>query len=122
ESHLGVPADRLIRLPKDASDTAAWQGVHQRLGVPKDAKEYDFGGIKFADGTELEQSFTDSMRGALHKANVSKEVAGDLVKAVIKYFDDADAAEKTTRTSSLEAEKATLLKSWGQSAEQNRLT
>ena len=122
ESHLGVPADRLIRLPKDASDQAAWQGVHQKLGVPKDPKEYDIASVKFSDGSELDYNFAETMRGALLKANVSKDAAGELVKAVVKYFDDADAAEKATHASSLEAEKAKLLKDWGPNAEMNRLT
>jgi hypothetical protein len=122
ESHFGVSADKLIRLPNDANDAAGWQGVHQRLGVPKDGKDYDLAAVRFADGSDLEESFTAAMRGALLKANVSKEAATDLVKAVIQYFDDADSAEKAMHTASLNDEKTRLLKEWGPNAEMNRLT
>jgi hypothetical protein len=121
ESHLGVPADRLLRLPKDVADAAGWDAIHQRLGAPKDAAGYDFAGIKFGDGTELEAGFTDTMRGALHKAHVSKEAAPEIVKAVIKYLDDADASEKTVHTTKLDEQKATLAKSWGPKADENML-
>lgn len=121
ESHLGVPADRLIRLPKDAADQAGWQNVHQRLGVPKEAKDYDLGSVKFADGTDLEAGFIDGMRSALHRANVSKDSAPEIVKAVIKYLDDADKAEIDVRTSTLNNQKEALKKSWGPRHDENLL-
>lgn len=121
ESHMGVPPERLIRLPKDAADEAGWKSVRQRLGVPAEAKDYDFNGIKFGDGTDLEAGFTDAMRGALHKAGVAKDSAPEVVKAVIKYLDDADASEKTVATSKLAEQKAALAKSWGTKADENML-
>jgi|SRR5882672_4714245 len=121
ERHLGVPADQLLRLPKDATDQDGWKTVHQRLGVPKEAKDYDLAGIKFGDGTELEAGFVDGMRTALHQAAVSKDKAPEVVKAVIKYLDDADKAETDTRTTKLNEQKETLKKSWGPKHDENLL-
>ncbi len=122
EKFVGVPADQVLRLPKDQNDEAGWAGVRERLGMPKEAKDYDFSAIKFADGTELEAGFTDSMRSALHKAGVAKDAAPEIVKAVVKYLGDADAAEASARTVTLKAERDSLTKEWGNNFEFNRLT
>lgn len=122
EKHFGAPADQILRLPKDASDEAGWSAVRQRLGMPAEAKDYDFSGIKFADGTELEQSFTDSMRASLHKAGVAKDAAPEVVKAVVKYLGDADSAESAARATTLKNERETLTREWGNNFEFNRLT
>lgn len=121
ESHLGAPADRIIRLPKDAADEAGWTSTYRRLGMPAEAKDYDFSAVKFADGTDLEAGFTDAMRGALHKARVSKDAAPEVVKAVIKYLDDAAAAEGTTKAQTLTEQKDALKKSWGPRHDENLL-
>lgn len=124
-SHLqrsvGMPAERVVYLPKDAADEAGIKSFRQKIGIPADAKEYSFDGVKFADGTELEAGFTDAMRGALHKAGVPRDAAGDLVKSVIKYLDDADAAEKTVATSKLDDQKKALKTSWGTRHDENLL-
>src|SRR5258708_38450661 len=51
QAYVGVPAEQLVRLPKDPKDELGWKQVWQRFGVPKEAKEYDFTPVKFADGT-----------------------------------------------------------------------
>jgi hypothetical protein len=118
---VGAPPDQLVRLPKDTNDAAGWDAVHQRLGTPREAKDYDFAGIKFGDGTELEAGFTDAMRGALHKARVSKDAAPEVVKAVIKYLDDADATDGIAKANTLTDQKKALKDSWGTRHDENLL-
>lgn len=122
EKHFGAPADQILKLPKDATDEAGWSAVRQRLGMPKEAKEYDFSTVKFADGTDLEQSFTDRMRNALHKAGTPKEAAPDVVREVVKFMDEADAADVANRSARLQTDRAALQKEWGNDFEFNRLT
>lgn len=122
EKHFGAPADRILRLPDKPDDAAGWAAVHERLGTPKDAKEYDFANVKFADGTDLDQGFTDTMRGALHKAGVAKDAAPEIVKAVVKFMESADASENSERTARLQADRAALEREWGPNHEFNRLT
>src|SRR5262245_39394754 len=100
QKHFGVPADQILRLP-NATDEAGWKTVHQRLGMPAEAKDYDFSAIKFADGTDLEAGFVDTMRTALHKAHVAKDAAPEVVKAVVKFLADADSAEAADLTAKL---------------------
>jgi hypothetical protein len=121
ERFVGVPANRLIKLPEKDDDTAGWNGVYQRLGVPADAKDYDFSGVKFSDGTELDAAFTDKMRSALAAARVPKDRAPTVTKAVVEYLEEADKAESTERTAKIDAEKAELKKNWGPNYDLNKL-
>jgi len=119
QKHLGVSPDRLLRLPEKPDDADGWKTVYQRLGAPKDVKEYDFKDIKFGDGTELDEQFTTAMRSELLKANVAKDKAPDIVKAVVKYLDDADKAEATIRESEKTAQIQRVLKEWGRDRAMN---
>jgi hypothetical protein len=121
QKHFGVPADQLLRLPKDASDEAGWKGVYSRLGVPAEAKDYDFAAVKRADGADLDPALSDALRASLHKARVGKDAAPEVVKAVVKSLDDSAAAAAADKTAKLNAEKAELAKLWGQNADMNRL-
>lgn len=122
EKHFGVPADQLIKLPKDTTDEAGWKAVHQRLGAPAEAKDYDFSTVKFADGSELDQGFVDPLRAVFHKSGVPKEAASEIVKSVVKFMDGADATETTARQAAAQQGRADLQKEWGQNFEFNRLT
>lgn len=122
QKHFGVPPDQLLRLPKDASDEAGWSAVRQRLGAPKEAKDYDFSAIKFADGSDLDQGFVDRMRGALHRAGTPKDAAPEVVKEVVKFMSDAEAAEQAERATRGQAERNALKQEWGQNFDMNHLT
>lgn len=122
EKFVGVPADQLLRLPKDAKDEAGWNSVWQRLGVPKDAKEYDFSGVKFADGSAIDEAFADRMRQASIANKIPKDAATAYVKSVAEFMEQQDKLEADQTASKIAEEKATLAKSWGPNAEFNKLT
>lgn len=113
EKHIGAPADRILRLPEKADDVAGWSAVHERLGMPKEAKDYDLSGVKFADGKPLEAGFIDNMRAALHGARVPKDAAPAVVTAVVRYMEDANSAAAAINKTKGDAEKALLQKNWG---------
>lgn len=121
QKHFGVPADQIIKLPAKPDDEAGWKAVHQRLGAPADAKDYDLTGVKRADGSDIDPALADAMRSTLHKAGVAKSAAADIVKAAVKYQDDQAAAAANERAARTQAERADLLKEWGGNAEFNRL-
>jgi hypothetical protein len=116
EKHFGVPESQLLKLPKDSGDEAAWNGVYQRLGVPADAKDYDFSGVKF-NGEDLEAAFVDKIKPALAAARVPKDRADAVVKAFVGYLEDADKAESAETTAKLAEEKSALAKNWGTNPE-----
>jgi len=121
QRHFGVPPDQLLKLPKDTTDEAGWKAVRERLGMPKEAKDYDFTGVKRADGSDLDTAFADTLRAALHKAGTAKDAAPEIAKAVVKNLDDQAAAANTERAAKITAERADLLKEWGTNFEFNRL-
>lgn len=120
ERHFGVPADQLLKLPKADAKPDELAAFYQRLGAPKEPKEYDFSDIKFA-GNDLEQSFADAMRASLAAAFVPKDRAGEIVKGVVKYLESADAAESAVTKAKIDAERADLKKNWGPNYDYNHL-
>lgn len=113
ERNVGVPADQIVRLPKDPKDELGWKQVWQRLGAPKEAKEYDFTPVKRADGTAPEEGFQNTMREAAFRLNLPKDAALQVTSEVIKYLDSQDSAEKAELSAKLIEQKAALKKNWG---------
>jgi len=109
----GVPSNELIRLPKANAAESDLKAFWQKVGVPAEAKDYDFSGIKFADGTDLDQGFSDAMRNALLAARTPKERAPEVVKAMVKFMDGNNAADAAEVTAKVQTEAAALDKNWG---------
>lgn len=122
EKHFGTPADQLIKLPKDNADEAGWSSVRERLGMPKEAKDYDFSSIKRADGRDLDAALLDRLRPALHKAGTPKDAAPEVIKAVVGHLDAEAKATADARAARLATDRASLQTEWGQNFEFNRVT
>ena len=120
ERYLGVPKDQIVRLPKDAADAAGWKAFHDRIGVPADAKGYDFKDVKFADGTALDANFIEAVAPALQSAGVAKDRAPDVIKAVVKFMDGIEATENAETTAKLAQERDLVAKNWGNNQEANK--
>ena len=118
-SKLGVPADQLLRMPKADAPEAEIKAFHQRLGAPADPKEYDFTGIKYANGKEIEQPLADALRASFAKRFVPKDTALEIAKDVIKYADSDEAQKLSTKTAAIEVEKAQLKSEWKQDYDGN---
>lgn len=115
EKLQGVPAENILKLPKDASDTEGWNNVFNKLGRPSKPEEYNIP-MPEKGGDE---NFAKFARGIFHEAGLTKgqgeKVVGkwnEYVAGMIKQ-----AHEGTTARVALE-EKA-LKTEWGQAWEQN---
>lgn len=116
---IGVPAEKLLRIPEPSAPEADVSAFWNRIGVPAEAKDYDFTGIKRADGKDLDEKTATTLRTALLAGRVTKDRAADVVKAIIKEQDDAEAARKTDIAASVQTETQALDKSWGVNKEAN---
>jgi hypothetical protein len=119
---IGVPENQLLRLPADAKDEAGWNSVWQRLGVPKDPKEYDFSAVKRADGTAIDEAFADTIRQTAATNRIPKDAATAFAQSVVKHIEGQRASEAAEKTAKINAERAELAKSWGPNADLNKLT
>ncbi len=120
EKFVGVPADQVLRIPKDASDEAAWNGVWTRLGKPADAKGYDFTAIKRADGTNLDADTEAFIRDQSFKLHLTKDAATAYANEWIKREDGAKSSVNAEKAAKLLEEKSALAKNWGPNFEANK--
>lgn len=113
EKFIGVPADQVIRLPKADAKPEEISAFRQRLGVPAEAKDYDFTTIKDAAGQPLAAPLADALRAASHEAGVPKDAAAKVAAAVVKHLDSVRTTETALATGKLAEEKTKLELNWG---------
>lgn len=120
EGKLGIPADQIIRLPKDASDEAGWNALWGKLGKPAEAKDYDLSAVKDAAGNPIDAALAGFFRGTAHKLNLSKENAAALASEIQKFNDGKAVSAKAETDAKIVSAKADLAKNWGANAEANK--
>lgn len=120
EAHLGAPADQLLRLPKDTADAEGWTRYDARLGVPTDAKEYDFSTVKVGD-KDIDPTLADSLRAALKSAHVPKTEAPAVAKAVADYLAKQAGTADADRQNTINTEREALKVNWGNNVDANML-
>lgn len=108
---LGVPAERLLKIPEKPDDAEGWAAVHKALGRPDDVAGY---GVELpADLPPETKPVVEGLLSDLHKAGATTPV----VKSVIDALNKATAASDEARTKAREAETATvtdtLKEAWG---------
>lgn len=113
ERFVGVPADQVVRLPKDASDTEGLNALQLRLGRPQAKDGYDLSGVKFSDGSDLDNGFADTFKDLAFRAGLSNDRAVEVAQGFAKFLEGQDAAETAERTARLETDRAELKKNWG---------
>lgn len=120
--HFGVPAEQLVKLPTRPDDPE-WGNVWARLGRPAEAKDYDLAGIKYPhNNKDVEPELLEAARAALHKANVPKDAAPELLKGIIKHMSDEQAKAAAVNAGKNRLEIEALQKDWGKDFDFNRLT
>lgn len=112
QNYIGTPADRLIRLPSEATDPA-WKAIWGRLGAKGDANEYDFSDVKFSDGKPMEAGFVTKVQTFAAAQGIPLAMAKGLVSEFVKYLDESTTSARTTMQATLKTEKEALAKEWG---------
>jgi hypothetical protein len=120
EKFVGIPKDQIVRMPKDASDADGIKAFRARIGVPADAKGYDFTGLKRTDGSDIDGDLKDALSAAFHAEGVPKDAAPNLTRAILKHLDSGDQSKLAEHTAKLATEKDALAKSWGSNMEANK--
>ena len=110
---IGLPENRLLRLPADATDEAGWKGVWSKLGAGKEAKDYDLNEVKFTDGKALEAPFADAIKASAFKNNLPKAAAVEFAKDMVKLLEASTTAAAADNTIKLADEQRKLVSDWG---------
>lgn len=113
EKFIGVPADRVAHLPKDASDAAGIAAFRLKTGVPTEAAKYDLGELKFADGSSPDPKFGEWLKETAFKAGIPQAAIGQIAQDFTKFIETGSAAGDAERAVKLTEGKAELAKNWG---------
>jgi hypothetical protein len=102
----------LLRLPKAPDDAEGWKGVYTKLGVPADAKEYDFSALKNAKGEALDEDTVKFYRDQAVALHLTKQGAVDMAAADLKRAKEISDREAGEFAAKLTEEKKKLADNW----------
>ncbi len=114
EKVIGVPQERILKLPVKEDDPA-WGEVYEKLGRPRDAKEYkidvpkEFGDDKFADWA----------RTTFHELNISKNAGEKLAGKWTEFVQNAQKGRVEAYNNRVNLEGEALKKEWGAAYEKH---
>jgi len=111
EKHLGVPAERLLKLP-EAADAPEWKEIRERLNFPKAPEKPEDYGITAPDG--MDPTFAGEVSKVMHKLGLTKEQAAGLVEWNSKFGAEIGAAETARLAAEDQLGLAELRTKWGQ--------
>lgn len=108
EKLIGVPQERVLKLPTKEDDPA-WNDVYDRLGRPKDPKEY-----KIDVPKELgDEKFSEWAKGTFHKLGISKAAGEKLAAEWTARVQSEQKARVDAHNAQLTGETDSLKKEWG---------
>lgn len=111
EKLVGVPQDRLLKLP-DKPDAPEWDGVWNKLGRPDKPEGYE---LKF-DGDD---ALVKRMSAAMHKAGIPKSAAAALNEEWNGYVTELIQQNETAQKERDAAELTALKGKWGAKYDEN---
>lgn len=120
EKLIGVPKEQIMKLPASLRDEkGAWtpegRAVFERLGLPKEAKEY---GLKFKDGM-VDPKIAEALPNWFLEAGIPKDAANAIVTSLQNFQQAAQAQAVEDYKAKATAAEANLKKEWGGAYEQN---
>ncbi len=115
ERMVGVPADRLIRKPKDANDAEGIKAYRTALGVPDDPKAYD---LPVPQGQPA--TLVDWAKPVFHKHGLTPDQAKGVTADWNAYVESEVKAAETRDKEALAAAETGLRSEWGGQYETNR--
>lgn len=106
ERHFGAPPERIVRLPAPDAKPEDLRAFYERIGAPKEAKDYDLTPIK-------DPAISDAMRAAMHERGVPKDAANVIATQIAKALESKTTTDNTLLTAKLAEQKEALAKNWG---------
>jgi hypothetical protein len=107
EKLLGVPADQILRMPKDG-DPAATRAILQRLGMPEKPDQYE---IPVPEGDKGE--FSKTAAAWFHEAGLTKAQAKVVAEKWNEHIGGMSKAEAAAAATRMAENESALKKEWG---------
>lgn len=114
EKHLGVPKERLLRLPENMADEKAMAEIHTRLGRPEKADGYD---VTVPEG--MDKSFAEWARGQFHGLGLTKSQGDKLAAGWNERVAAQMTAFQESQGAAADQQKTALRQEWGAAFDQN---
>lgn len=115
EKFQGVPAEQLIKLPKDMNDAESMSAIYARLGRPEKAEGYKFDPIQ---DIEIPADDLKEVSSLAHKLGLNNRQANELVREIATKT----AAENAEAAKRIEMEQTAQMnevkKEWGDKFEE----
>lgn len=120
EKLQGHPAEKILKLPDVFYDdkgkmTPEGKAVYERLGAPKEAKDYNLPAPKEGGDPKL----LDHFKNTFLEAGIPKDAAKKIIEGMNQYFDQASESAKTIATNEFNNQTNQLKTEWGSAYEQN---
>lgn len=115
EKFHGVPADQILKLPKDMKADGAMDAIWNRLGRPETADKYD---IKMPEGAPVDQNRLNAAKAVGHKIGLSNAQIQALAEFDMQYGQTAREEYQKTVAAQHETELKALEKEWGKHYEE----
>jgi hypothetical protein len=110
EAFRGVPADQLLKLPKDFNEKGALDPIYDRLGRPKTPTEY--GEFK-VDGAEIDGGRLSHFDTVFHGLGLNTAQRNALASATLEYETKVQADNQKAIDAAQEAQITALKGEWG---------
>lgn len=113
EKLMGAPKERLLTLP-EKHDAPEWEGIYDRLGRPKEAKEYS---LPVPEGGDKEA--TAWVADTFHKLGLSRTQGEQLYNNWNAYAKAQADAQNQKFEQQLQADQEAIKKEWGAAYQQD---
>jgi len=114
ERHFGVPPDRIVKLPAADAKPEDMRAYYERIGAPKEAKDYDLSAVK-------DPAIAESLRATMYERGVPKDAASAVAASVAKALESKATSESTVNVQKLQEQKDALRANWGDKYDYNHL-
>lgn len=108
EKHFGVPAEQLLRLPKDENDKDGWGKIYERLGRPAKPEEYQ---LPVPEGDDGE--YAKFISTAMHELGLTKKQAQALAAKQNEFVGELTKREIAAYQETIKMQDQTLKREWG---------
>ena len=114
EKFIGVPPDQVVKIPKADAAPEDIRAYYERLGAPKEAKDYDVSAVK-------DPMIAEALRATMHSRGVTKDAAAEIAKAVATSLESKATTDSTVNAQKLAEQQAALRANWGDKFDFNHL-